>query len=904
MNRVFVNWDSNLLPAVIEILVNRYLNKADKELNLQNILIIFPTKRTIRRFIELLVLFAEQESITLIPPKTATPTALIDLFDIYPLSLANREEKLLTWIKVLKQSPAEVLCNLFSNKDNLEFADFLNLASSIEKIHEELTDECLSFIEAAELVRKLGFSDQRWDIFASLEPSYYNALKEQKLSDISEILHRVTYADNLPDEIFLIGICDLSKFYSAVIQNFSNITTAIIYAPNTYESHFDSCGSITKNKWLNENVLIPEETLEIHNSAIDETNGIIKDLNQLGVKYCKHEVTLCICDDELTRLTSLRLKRHDITTSIGAGIPIILTEIGKFIKTLRKYVKTQAFYDFGSLIRLPGIGKFIKEYRQNNQNTFKLEEIDEIFSQLLPSRAEELIQAIENPHLKQSLEEFHNQIKKFALNSYTLDTWNLQLDQLVRTLYGITDLHLWDPNEYYIANSCQQLLIKLNNIKQNSLLHETKLSGSEFLDLVLVILEDVEIPHFPVTNAINMVGWLDTVYDDSPALLLASFQDQYVPGSTTSDSILPNTLRSALGLRDNDYRLARDIFFLTALINSKENIKISLHRQSLDGSFVPASKLIFLDDPKIIASRIVAMDKQPIRNNFSKKIQKNREKSQMPLFQKFHGDLPLTSLDDYINCPFRFYLKHVLKLRSVDDSAIELNSSQFGSVIHKVLHVFHNSSLADSNDSSQIYNFLEKTLRQVKKELFAENHLSLVSINLQEALRRLHNFALWQCGRREKGWETIASELDVSYPIAGRILKGRIDRIDYNSKERKFALIDYKTSDKEKSPRSYHRKAENWISLQLPLYYHSFLGNEVSQTISFDSYELAFLSLNEDLDLSYNIAAWGEEDLNSALDKAVNAVIKINENIFWPPNEELQNYDEFFDICHGVVNGW
>ena len=46
--------------------------------------------------------------------------------------------------------------------------------------------------------------------------------------------------------------------------------------------------------------------------------------------------------------------------------------------------------------------------------------------------------------------------------------------------------------------------------------------------------------------------------DDSPATVVTSFNDGFVPSSVTADAFLPNRLRQSLGLLHNDRRLARE----------------------------------------------------------------------------------------------------------------------------------------------------------------------------------------------------------------------------------------------------------------------------------------------------------------------------------------------------------
>ena len=50
--------------------------------------------------------------------------------------------------------------------------------------------------------------------------------------------------------------------------------------------------------------------------------------------------------------------------------------------------------------------------------------------------------------------------------------------------------------------------------------------------------------------------------------------------------------------------------------------------------------------------------------------------------------IPVTQFKDYLACPYRYYLRHVCKLRVVNDSARELDGGAFGRLLHRVLGAF------------------------------------------------------------------------------------------------------------------------------------------------------------------------------------------------------------------------
>ena len=50
--------------------------------------------------------------------------------------------------------------------------------------------------------------------------------------------------------------------------------------------------------------------------------------------------------------------------------------------------------------------------------------------------------------------------------------------------------------------------------------------------------------------------------------------------------------------------------------------------------------------------------------------------------------LGVTSIAMYLDCPYRFYLRHVLRMESLDLEQRELDARGFGSLVHNVLDAY------------------------------------------------------------------------------------------------------------------------------------------------------------------------------------------------------------------------
>ena len=109
----------------------------------------------------------------------------------------------------------------------------------------------------------------------------------------------------------------------------------------------------------------------------------------------------------------------------------------------------------------------------------------------------------------------------------------------------------------------------------------------------------------PTTVQRNCWSGLNCRSDDAPALVVSGFNEGRVPASLNSDVFLPNQLRRALGIEDNDRRYARDAYALSVLAASREELRLIAGRRSGEGEPMLPSRLLFTCDEPAMANRVV-----------------------------------------------------------------------------------------------------------------------------------------------------------------------------------------------------------------------------------------------------------------------------------------------------------
>jgi RecB family exonuclease len=288
--------------------------------------------------------------------------------------------------------------------------------------------------------------------------------------------------------------------------------------------------------------------------------------------------------------------------------------------------------------------------------------------------------------------------------------------------------------------------------------------------------------------------------------------------------------------------------------------------------------------------------------------------------------LSVTRFRDFLACPYRFYLRHVLKLQAIGDEADELDGGAFGDLVHRVLASFGRSDDGQAREArmttdwTKIAGYLDHKLDEIAAARYSKKQARpAVLVQLEQLRLRLRAFAQWQAQRSGEGWRILFSEdaddpkkmkLSRNWPVDGKpfTLEGRIDRIDYHEDLGRLAVLDYKTADKGDDPMKTHRKADKWVDLQLPLYRH-LVAAAAPKSIAVDemSIDLGYIVLPLDVKaVGLLRAEWDDSLLLSADETARDIVRLIWDEKFWPPASPPPDFcDDLAVICqdHALSGG-
>ena len=520
-----------------------------------------------------------------------------------------------------------------------------------------------------------------------------------------------------------------------------------------------------------------------------------------------------------------------------------------------------------------------------------------------------------------------------------LSVWAEGALRILATIYGDRELRSDSPTDRGIVQcvtALQDLNVQLCRIPVPVM---PLCSASQALQLLLKQIADGIVPPEANEDAIELLGWLELPLDDSPVLVLTGFNEGKVPESINSDAFMPNSLRTRLDLTDNRRRYARDAYALTSILHSRRRVVLIAGRKDVQGNPLAPSRLWFAADPKSLPDRVrrfydasyvpvglsSASGGTALAAGVTVGTHSTAPRASAPSLSELQTvpspqlsgfiipapspipsaplEIAVTAFREYLQCPYRYFLRRELKLRSVDDDVRELTAPAFGSLMHDVLKKFGESSVKDASTTEPIETFLLQELQRQSLTRFGRIRSATVSVQLQMLESRLIAFARWQAETCQEGWRIkfVEQNLVCDFMDAAKRpirLIGRINRIDQHQQSHEWRVLDYKSSEKAEKPEKTHRSKDEWTDLQLPLYRLLVRSLDIRSNV-----QLGYVQLPGDLkDVGISLAEWTDEELIGAETRAREIAADIIDlKIVDVPTMDDLRYSEFSRICQDTV---
>jgi hypothetical protein len=911
IERVFLGWDGPLLPRVVERLQGGDARSGIR--NLENAVIVVPGGRAGRRLQELL----SRADATLCPPRIVTTGELPELLYEPTLPPAATLMALLAWTAALKSVPKKTLASLLPlPPDDDDVSGWLDVAEELAAATDALAaDSVVPGEVAARCGAKIPefLEEERWNAISRVHREYLSCLKHVGLSDANtERLAAVTAGRvHAPGEIFLLGVAELNGITRALLDASAASTTirAFVPAPESEKDGFDGFGCPVPEAWMSRRIAIDPESIRIVDQPRDETVEVLRAIGNDPLRSVD-EITIGLGDeaaaDALVRGLHL------------AGVPARPPAICKLAETapwillagLARLAESRAFRDMASLIRHPDIERYLRTVLKSNLPDDWLARVDKAAADSALLDAAGPFPGLDSGVVRVVAEAV---IKLLPPDeSIPLARWPETITALLRKVYGARTLDRWNESDRAWIESLERIaggLLRLELIPGGGAFG-SRVSFATAVEMLRRILESETIPSEGGEPAIEMLGWLELALDDAPRLIVTDFNERMIPRSVTADPFLPDSLRRALGLADNARRYARDAYLLTAILASRPEVTLIGARRDAAGNPRVPSRLLLACDDETLPRRLALFYEGGGASAAPASILRAGAESMLaipaPEPHAAPTELRVTAFRDFIACPYRFYLRHLLGLRPADEPAEEWTRASFGNAAHEALRIFGESEAEAAKpcmDAREIADRLEEALDRSVEERYGRRLPPAILVQKEILRARLRKFAEVQAEMAREGWkiEEVEKELttDLEGPAGPFRITGHLDRID-RRENGEVRILDYKTGDSGEPPEKKHRKggkgAKRWIDLQLPLYRRLLLDRTDRSYPA--AISLGFVILGKDPSkIEFSAAPWDEEELAGAEALAVEIVREILEGRFWKPEDVPRFEDGLGFIC-------
>jgi ATP-dependent helicase/nuclease subunit B len=199
----------------------------------------------------------------------------------------------------------------------------------------------------------------------------------------------------------------------------------------------------------------------------------------------------------------------------------------------------------------------------------------------------------------------------------------------------------------------------------------------------------------------------------------------------------------------------------------------------------------------------------------------------------------VTQLETYAKCPYKYLAERVLNLETIEEPTEDLEAFEFGSILHLILYEFYtelkNKKIILQGCSDKEFKTAFSLMFKIAKEKFDEIKLSseqafyekekLLGMKVGREDSLLYKFIVSERiladGYVPEFFELAFGDIENTksfgtneFKVEDIKLRGKIDRIDVDEKNKTVRVIDYKLSGKKPSADD----LLNGLSLQLPLY--------------------------------------------------------------------------------------
>jgi ATP-dependent helicase/nuclease subunit B len=881
--RIFLGYDSPFLP----LLVARLLG--DREA-LADALVIVPTGQSGRILRESLAAAAT----AILAPAVTTPGAMLHIDDA---SVAPPWIEKIAWTEALSSIPAGGWGNyseLFpvppeTGDGNPDWA--VSLAAEITALRATLQEHRHNLFSASKFLANTPEAG-RWENLARLE-----TLAERQLSTWGYISRTTTLRERfaLPAgtrKIILAGITEMPKCLEEALMAFDGKVVSYIAAPESERELFSPLG-LPLETWATRE--LPSHV--VTQIAADPAGQAALALTAVSVTGAPSTEIALGCPDERSGAVVARAFSENGWPAFHPAASQPMPPLVRWLTAWKDWLAKPSSRQLAALLSLPESARLISGNRAQKLTALN------------------------------KLRDNHAAIEPDAILNLT-DPADAALRASVSTLLGLRGSFLSENFPEAITAHIKKLDPKSESplasrigdflTEAAPLFPQTDRSHGFWLQTLLSWLP-APTAEPSADRVIDVQGWLELLFEPGEHLVICGMNETFVPSRPGGEPWLSENIRRALKLTAETDRHARDAYLLHAMLMMRRKHG-SAHL--ICGKNGPGGETLL---PSRLLLRVPRAELVPTVENLFREIEPpeadliwTRDWTWQPPAVDLPNRISVTALRDYLACPFRFYLKHLVRMGVPEPDRREMNARDFGSITHLVVETWGRDPEKNRlTDAEKITASLSATLDEVMLREFGNKPPLAIRIQTHAIRQRLEWFAAVQAQSAAEGWEIIEIESKFAIPSGAFDISGKIDRIDRHRDTGQIRVIDYKTGKADSVESSHRRKiaaktqipshfpeggpmfqqctdakgktsGHFWKNLQLPLY-------ALARSLGAKETPVpAYIHLGKTRD-DVKLNAWdgfSEADLESAKACMDWITACLTERAFWPPAEKVE-YDDY-----------
>ncbi len=915
----FLPWDRPLPAQAAAWLADKW--GGEGPLDLSSRLAVVPTKQSGFRLREAFAVHAAIYRQAVFPPQVLTPEALLDLN--LDGRAASRLDSHLAWVDVflrLDLKNFRVVFPLDPPEQNFLWAH--RLARDFYRLQVALMEVGLRFDEVALRAGDRFSEAERWRQIGQLERLHSERLAACGLVDPQA--RKIAAASGAPpagvEHLVLLGLPDPLPVVLAMFQRWAERlpVDVVVFGDPMRPEAFDAWGGPDVEGWLNKKIVLPDFESHVHLAA--DPTAQAQYLAELA-KSCEQPdrvLALGLADTELVAPVAGALAQVSIASFDPEGEAQCETSLYQLVRALSELAANGDFSAVAVLARCPEFLKFLDAQVPEFSAARWLEGLDALWAESLPA------------NLEAARRQAVGLQKRFSNLSPGLDAMDVVRRKLcdddfavgfskaLSLLFSARQLDLQRTDDAEFEAAAEAWTQTLRDCAAAALCFPG-IDAANWRELALQSFGEAKLRAEKPGGAIALQSWLELLWEDAPRLVVAGFNNGCVPETVVGDAFLPEALRAKLGFKTNETRLARDTYLLQALVECRRGagrLDLVYGKNSAVGDPLRPSRLLLRCADEELPRRVEFLFRasSAVETNFPWTCAWQLE----PRLEPAPVRVGVTALRGYLECPFRFYLKQVLKMEAVNTEKAEMDARDFGNLCHEALETFGCDEVARASaDAEFLCDFLLGKFDTIVRRRYGPDLTLPLAVQMASARQRLGKLAEVQAATRAEGWLIEEVERPFELEIRGLVVCGKIDRIERNEATGARRVLDYKTQDTSIGPEKVHLrnvragemppewaylnsdgKHKVWMDLQLPLYCEA-LRAEFGAELMCSYFNLPKAVGETGIETWESYSTYMQ---SSAWRCAEAVCAAICAGHFWPPNETLRpELDDFASLFHRGV---